>query len=321
MAKGNLFLGTGKGKIGDVVLYRANGGQRSRIKVKPADPRTVQQMAQRITFRTVAKSFNFLSNICDHSFAGIKYGADSYNEFLRLNVPRLRARWASSINVDAVATSKAVHFMAKDDIAPVNPLVISSGALTPVTWTWDSAEFHTFAASNNSSTPTTITAGDLARMFGTAVGDQLTFVVACALTQNPIAVEAPLFSSTRVGRIIPPAGATEDTVLFLGTAGDDGAFTFTPPSNSGVFVENLELTSAPNNAGFVVLKVSDVTSSESIVAAAVIASRLSSGVWQRSTEALTYITDLIPDGMTLGRALESYEEGILSSWLLNKSRQ
>ena len=48
MAKGNLFLGMGRGSVGDVTFYRADGQQLSRARNrKPRNPKTNAQLIQR----------------------------------------------------------------------------------------------------------------------------------------------------------------------------------------------------------------------------------------------------------------------------------
>ena len=49
MAVGNMFMGTGSGKIGNMVLYRSGGEQRMRVYLDTIkNPRSQTQMNQRV---------------------------------------------------------------------------------------------------------------------------------------------------------------------------------------------------------------------------------------------------------------------------------
>lgn len=92
MATGNLLLGYGRGKIGDVVLYRFNGKQAARPRVrKPANPQTSAQNIQRMLLATVAGNAARLRPLISHSFQGVKPGQDSYNLFNKVNLDLLRS--------------------------------------------------------------------------------------------------------------------------------------------------------------------------------------------------------------------------------------
>lgn len=90
MAKGNLILGTAGNSIGDVVMYRRDGAQVSRVRVrKVANPRTNAQSAQRSFFAPVAKFFSPLSSVLERSWEGLNK-SKSYSKFLAENVKLAR---------------------------------------------------------------------------------------------------------------------------------------------------------------------------------------------------------------------------------------
>lgn len=91
MAKGNLFLGTARGRVGSVVFRRRNGQQITSVRTSPSNPKSEAQCKQRMVFATSVSAAARLRTIVDHSFEGIKYGQDSVNYFTRLNTPMLRA--------------------------------------------------------------------------------------------------------------------------------------------------------------------------------------------------------------------------------------
>lgn len=120
MATGNLFLGTARKKIGDIVMYRRNGKQMSRVRVTPSNPRTDAQNVQRMVFSTLSVAGAELSAIVDHSFEGVKAGQTSRNHFIRINNAMARAAVADGTGGYLIKGAKAV--------APL-PVVISTGSL------------------------------------------------------------------------------------------------------------------------------------------------------------------------------------------------
>lgn len=90
MAKGNLFLGTAARSVGDVVMYRREGSQISRVRVrKVANPRTDAQSLQRAAFSPVAKFFSPLAVVLERAFEGVSKSR-SYSEFLKVNIKKAR---------------------------------------------------------------------------------------------------------------------------------------------------------------------------------------------------------------------------------------
>lgn len=90
MAKGNLFLGTAARSVGDVVMYRREGSQVSRVRVrKVANPRTDAQSLQRSAFSPVAKFFSPLAVVLERAFEGVSK-SKSYSEFLKVNIMKAR---------------------------------------------------------------------------------------------------------------------------------------------------------------------------------------------------------------------------------------
>lgn len=91
MAKGNLFLGTARGRVGSVVFRRRNGQQITSVRTSPSNPKSEAQCKQRMVFATSVSAAARLRTIVDHSFEGIRYGQDSVNYFTKLNTKMLRA--------------------------------------------------------------------------------------------------------------------------------------------------------------------------------------------------------------------------------------
>lgn len=120
MARGNIFLGKARGKVGSVVLSKGRRGEMISRAYQPQvlNPKSSSQVLQRALFASATIAGSKLSDLVDHSFDGIKEGQDNRNEFVRLNTNTLRA----------IAKS--------DGQATVNPFVSAkgSGMIKPAPW-------------------------------------------------------------------------------------------------------------------------------------------------------------------------------------------
>lgn len=120
MARGNIFLGKARGKVGSVVLSKGRRGEMISRAYQPQvlNPKSSSQVLQRALFASATIAGSKLSDLVDHSFDGIKEGQDNRNEFVRLNTNALRA----------LATSEGQ--------ATVNPFVSAkgSGMIKPAPW-------------------------------------------------------------------------------------------------------------------------------------------------------------------------------------------
>lgn len=86
MAKGNLFLGMARGKVGSVVFSRLEGQQVSRAyNSQVSNPKSLNQRIQRAVFATATRGAKFMSSIVDHSFFGVKDGPKCLRRFVELN--------------------------------------------------------------------------------------------------------------------------------------------------------------------------------------------------------------------------------------------
>ena len=91
MAKGNLILGTAQKKLGDVVMYRRNGVQQARVRVRTIqNPKTEGQALQRNYMSPVAKFYAPLAGVLERSWEGLNK-AQSHNAFTKANVELARA--------------------------------------------------------------------------------------------------------------------------------------------------------------------------------------------------------------------------------------
>lgn len=129
MAKGNLFQGMARGKVGDVVFSRLNGEQISRVRNRnPKNPKTNAQKIQRAVMATVLQAYKAGSIIFDHSFEGKSVPAGSQRAFLSTNMRKLRAEVLSEMSLQAGSQFSSV--VSPRSVYPVpNAYRISEGSL------------------------------------------------------------------------------------------------------------------------------------------------------------------------------------------------
>lgn len=129
MAKGNLFLGMGRGSVGDVTFYRADGQQLSRARNrKPRNPKSNAQLIQRAISATIVQAYKAGSIIFDHSFEGKSVPAGSQRAFLSTNMRKLREQVLSELSTN-ISNAKA-SVVSPRSIYPVpNAYRISEGSL------------------------------------------------------------------------------------------------------------------------------------------------------------------------------------------------
>lgn len=131
MAKGNLFLGTGRGKVGDVVFYRKNGEQITRVRNRSVkNPDTEAQQIQRAILASVSKAYQAGSAIFDHSFEGCGTGAECQNRFQKLNIDWLRSAITSDLALNhGDGQSVAAVVPRSASYAVPNAWIVSQGTL------------------------------------------------------------------------------------------------------------------------------------------------------------------------------------------------
>lgn len=131
MAKGNMFQGMARGKVGDVVFYRMNGQQMSRVRNRrPKNPRSNAQLYQRAIIATVMRAYSAGKEIFDHSFEGQSVGEGCMRRFLSVNADKLR----QAIIIDTNKPNYTDHINGlvdgpKVNLPVPNTYVIAEGSL------------------------------------------------------------------------------------------------------------------------------------------------------------------------------------------------
>lgn len=88
MAKNSLFWGKARGKLGEIVLYRAGGEQRSRTYVKKVkNPKSLAQMTQRVKLGSLVSFFRTTSNVLRYSFPNRPKRQSGFNAFVAESLP------------------------------------------------------------------------------------------------------------------------------------------------------------------------------------------------------------------------------------------
>lgn len=127
----------GRGSIGDVTFYRADGQQLSRVRNRrPKNPKTEAQLYQRAIMATVVKAYQAGKAIFDHSFQGFSVGAQCQRQFMSLNAKMLRQLVATDINTPIATNSQKARVVGPGVSVPVaNPFIISRGSYQQVFFT------------------------------------------------------------------------------------------------------------------------------------------------------------------------------------------
>lgn len=291
MSKGNLFMGNASGKLADVVLYRNAGAQVARLRVRnPKNPRTEQQLIQRVIQSTAAKAYSVLQAICNHAFEGKVSKTANQSEFMRLNVARDRYR----VSVAPMGWRSLSNFNSRDLVEPLaNNYIVAAGSLPEMQFSYDGTDFIIGAGSG-------LTAGDsyqqVCDKLGLQRGDQIT-IVAASVEDNAV------MTSMETARIILEPKDGDMSTTFLGTA---GAINKPNEKNEGNFTVHI----AEGNM--------DISMSKYGGAGSIIISRYANGKWLRSS-ARMYVAYPIQNGPTLGAAVDSWRTAISSDKYLNQA--
>lgn len=132
MGKGNLFLGQGRGKLGDSVFYLKNGQQAFRVRRRQiSNPNTSGMLVQRAIMATIMQAYSFGKAIFDHSFQGQKVGEGSQSKFMSVNLRKLRNAYFAD-----VATMQDPGYDPTDLIGRF----VARGSSVPVGWAYQISE-------------------------------------------------------------------------------------------------------------------------------------------------------------------------------------
>lgn len=281
MAKNNLFLGNASGKIGDVVLYTARGQQIARkYNPSPHNPQSPTQLLQRVVLKTSSLGYSFMSGICDHSFQGYAPGTESQSRFTKLNIAQMRLQLADYINSgnpDEILGCLEANFSAADASLPeMMPYIVSDGSLPQMVVNFDGTGGDAFGYLRGiNAFPANPTYADICDRLGLLAGDQLTFMfLSCDDTEES---SQSKFNGFYYARIILSPNDGDMTSAFFAAGGS--TVNKPNPRNEGSIDVVLDNGAIKFSNGFME---TTPESANSLAAVAVIASRWSGSVWQRS---------------------------------------
>lgn len=265
MAKSSFWLNGAKGKFAGATIYQANGETVMRVINKTIkNPRTTAQLIQRIISKTVSNQYSAMKAICDHSFEGVKAGADCMAKFRSINNNVIRERIAAAQH-DGEKFEDIFNFIPLKSykFIPVS-VQLSEGSLPQVRMVMASDDATCEIGTTN-------TYEGVINHLGLERGDQLTFVTVELVNGDY------KFSYARV--ILDPR-EEDGTAAPLSTAFIGSNNNITKPSfrNEGKF-HTLTFDGEGGIAAFSLVN-------ESVVAAAVIVSRKVNNEWLRSKAVL-----------------------------------
>lgn len=280
MAKTGFWLRGARGKFAGAVLAKGADGQTiQRELVKPKNPRTDGQMAQRMIFATVASAYSQMKAICDHSFEGVRYGAKTQQAFFKEALTLMRTRAAADDGNFLIPNVSALM---------ANPYVISRGSLTsPINIDYDSDKDVVAITSMNNTTVDggiVVTAKSFCNALKINKGDQITLVAIVRDADQPVIGEYAGLEYRRnkfvYARITVKADANDDDIVYSEEEGSWGSAVFI----EGLIKGNFKIGSAGKDT-------MTFNYLGEMLAFGCIRSAKEGNVWLRSNESLTLVED------------------------------
>lgn len=289
-----MLLGHARGKVGSLVFSRANGKQivRSRSEVVK-NPRTEQQMIQRIMLNTIAQAYSQMKTITDHSFQGLSEGQASMSFFMQRNLNALRSKVAAERAAGATFEEIYEFSPLKSNFLAINDYVIAKGTLPEITVVTNSAD---------ASMAIALTANTYQQVcddFGLSRGDQLTFVAIISTSTGK--------REFAFARVILDPRETDGTEASMDTAFvNSGAINKPSDRNEGSFA-TLTYSSGKLAFGF------GTASAYQLGAAVIVSRRAADGTWLRSNAKITQNSDSADLTYTMQDCLTLLEDSSLDT--------
>lgn len=302
-----MLLGQARGKVGSLVFSRVDGKQVTRSRAEVVrNPKTTNQIMQRVLLNTVSQAYSLMQPIVDHSFEGLTPGQKTMSKFMSENVKELRMRISDAIaGQQDLYAEKAFTPIGMSVFSP-NAYVIAKGSLNSVIPTHVTMDDKTVAAIEVSGN----TYQDVIGSLGAKKGDQLTFIQVCLVNEKPV------FYYSRV--ILDPMddGESADLSSDFITGGE---INFPNSRNDGGFGT---LVYEDNKIGFILPLAASAAAN--VVASAVIVSRKGTEGWKRSDTSLVVNSAIAATiGISFGDAVDMGVAGYtsLSDYYLNNAGQ
>ena len=305
-----MLLGFSRGSVGDLTLYRRNSQQVTRARARVVkNPKTLAQQMQRAIMRTSVEAYKVIKEICDHSFEGVAYGANSYAEFQKQNMAMLR-------RLAAAGGENTKPFLP----AGFNGLVAMPWVLSKGSIAWNGAQSVSFTGDLtfnlgelSAQSVDHITCKMFADVLGAKEGDQITLV---AFKKRTDIDESSCMEPVIARIILSPVASFEDDNMF----DENGKIIDGNPLN-----ENTDAFTFAYQTGHLLCKIPSTQEAPFVaVGAAIICSRrAANGSWLRSAATMEVNTTEQQGGYTLRQSSMVVSNEIVtpSDWYLNNANE
>lgn len=238
MSKGNLFLGMGRGSVGDVTFYRANGQQLARARNRnPRNPQTDAQLYQRAIAATISQAYKAGKVIFDHSFEGRQVPAGNQRRFMSVNMRKLRASIDSFLIGGGSANDTRV--VSPGSVSPVpNSYIIAEGSLVQNLFSVDRPQGSGVLTANLAAPNTGEKLGEYCSRMQLSAGEIFTVVAfgSREFDVDDLVSQPSEFAFCRL--IVKESALTSETAMTAATYGD----LFTIDSSGRLIAESQQLT-------------------------------------------------------------------------------
>lgn len=308
-----MLLGFASGSVGDLTFYRRNAQQITRARSRVVkNPKTLAQQMQRAIMRTAVGAYGVIKSICDHSFEGVAYGADSYAKFLKLNLEMLRS-------VAAAGGENTKSFLPSGFNGLVAmPWVLSKGSISwngvqSISFTGDlTYDLGELTVDNIQS----VTYEQFANVLGAREGDQITLVV---FKKRSDIDESSCMEPIIARIILSPTSSDGMQATMFDTNGKVLSAVANPLN------ENTDAFTFAYQTGHLLCKIPSTQQAPFVaVGAAMICSRRASdGSWLRSPSSMVVNYVETEGGYTLRQASMVVSNEIVtpSDWYLNNANE
>lgn len=127
MAKSSSFFGLRRGSTKTLTFSVMKGKQITKDRVEGGrNPRTPEQMVQRMCMATASAAYAQMKQIVDHSFEGITYGQTTMSEFIRVNADALRLNYLNG------GDSQFSYNPYRDRLMYAGNYIMSRGTASPI---------------------------------------------------------------------------------------------------------------------------------------------------------------------------------------------
>lgn len=291
-----IFATNISGKVGNVVFRKA--GKQNIVSQRPAsvkNPRTDIQQRQRAYIKTVSSAYSVLKPICDHSFEGVAYGADSMNFFKRENYKIVSKEERAVLKNSSNVVVDAPFLLSKGSIE-WNGYLGSSGGI---------ADISDYMSKNNIESMDELSFAQFLDALNLKKGDQLTVINVSQSEQFYVAPNGVSQNGYEISysRYIFESESDSTKAFVLEHAESDyKTYTLNPSVLAKESEINLkaELKASSYFDIFIINNINTFVDMHSAII-----SRRDGNKWLRSTETL-YILDNTNESFNIENALPSY---------------